>query len=197
MMTQNELSDIIPNIEKALPFVDSVTIIDGGSKDGTIMYFRNWQKSEPKIRFYISPWEDDFPKQRNKYVAKVAEIAQPGDWLLTADPDEYFEQLTFEKLHNDAFEGDPNAPAVELAARAAELCGMRQGSDGDILGFKVSCDARLFAHEYPAMTVLTAGAGRLNLAHSDEEQIDLEELRRVVAFLVLFVLLQTGTLSLE
>ena len=99
MMTQNELSDIIPNIEKALPYVDSVTIIDGGSKDGTIMYFRNWQKKEPKIRFYISPWEDDFPKQRNKYVARVAEIAQPGDWLLTADPDEYFEELTFEKLH--------------------------------------------------------------------------------------------------
>ncbi|GAH09697.1 unnamed protein product, partial [marine sediment metagenome] len=90
-------------------------------------------------------------------------------------PAESIAATTFEKLHNDAFEGDPNAPAVELAVRAAELCGMRQGSDGDILGFKVSCDARLFAHEYPGMTVLTAGAGRLNLAHSDEEQIDLEE----------------------
>lgn len=99
MMTQNELSDIIPNIEKALPFVDTVTIVDGGSKDGTIMYFRNWQMREPKIRFFISPWEDDFPKQRNKYVARVAEIAQPGDWLLTADPDEYFEELAFQKLH--------------------------------------------------------------------------------------------------
>lgn len=87
MMCQNELHDIVPNIEKALPFVDSVTVVDGGSKDGTIMYFRNWQKKEPKIRFYISPWEDDFPKQRNKYVSLVAEIAEQGDWLLTCFDD--------------------------------------------------------------------------------------------------------------
>lgn len=99
MMTQSELSDLIPNIQAALPYVDTITVIDGGSADLTIPYMRNWSKKEPKIRYFLSTWEADFPKQRNKYVAKVAEIAQPGDWLATADPDEYYMSETWQKLH--------------------------------------------------------------------------------------------------
>jgi glycosyltransferase involved in cell wall biosynthesis len=99
MMTQNELNDLVPNIERALPYVDSVTIVDGGSVDGTIMYFRNWQQQESKIRFFIHPWKDDFPAQRNNYLKRVAEIAKAGDWVAMADPDEYYEQATWEKIH--------------------------------------------------------------------------------------------------
>lgn len=108
LMTQNELSDIIPNVEKALPYVDSVTIVDGGSIDGTIMYFRNWAKAESKIRFFIHPWEDDFPGQRNKCLKHIADIASPGDWLVFLDPDEYFEERTFQKLRQAAEYAEKN-----------------------------------------------------------------------------------------
>ena len=39
-MTQNELSDLIPNIEALLPHVHTLTIVDGGSSDLTIPYMR-------------------------------------------------------------------------------------------------------------------------------------------------------------
>lgn len=99
MMCQNNLWELIPNLEKVIPHVDSVTLIDGGSTDDTIIYMRNWSRVEPKIRFYIYPWKDDFPAQRNNYVKHIGEIAKPGDWVLTADPDEFFDTLALTKLH--------------------------------------------------------------------------------------------------
>lgn len=101
-MCQNNLWEVIPNLESTLPYVDTVTIIDGGSKDDTIYYLRNWSKQEPRIRFYVYPWKDDFPGQRNNYVKHIGEIAEPGDWILTQDPDEYFPTETLEKLHKAA-----------------------------------------------------------------------------------------------
>jgi len=75
-----------------------MTIVDGGSSDDTIQYFRNWANREPKIRFFIHPWCDDFPAQRNNYVRHVGEVAQLGDWMATFDADEPYEQRTLEKL---------------------------------------------------------------------------------------------------
>lgn len=124
MMTQNELSDLIPNLEAALPHVDTATIIDGGSKDLTIPYMRNWSKQEPKLNYIVSPWEDDFPKQRNKYVAKINEFAKEGDWLVTMDPDEYYMPQTWEMLHRaiDRAEQD-NRNMIGLQCRAVTMEG--------------------------------------------------------------------------
>jgi len=59
----------------------------------------------------------------------------------------------------------------------------------------VSCDARLFATEYPEMQVLTFGPGQLAFAHSDQEQIALNEIRVSAEFMAVFLLKQTGTLA--
>lgn len=97
-MTQNEATDLIPNVQSLLSHVDSVIVIDGGSQDLTIPYLRNWARSEPKLRFFISPWRDNFPEQRNQYLRRVGEIAADGDWVLVADPDEFFDLPTLESL---------------------------------------------------------------------------------------------------
>lgn len=91
LMTQNELLDLSENVRQVLPHVDTFTIVDGGSIDGTIPYVRAWAQQEPKLRFYIHPWQDNFPAQRNNYLRHVAEVAELGDWLLTFDPDEFIE----------------------------------------------------------------------------------------------------------
>ncbi|HVV72605.1 MAG TPA: M20/M25/M40 family metallo-hydrolase, partial [Verrucomicrobiae bacterium] len=101
--------------------------------------------------------------------------------------------VAYEKLHNEAFDGDPNSESVRHAIKAARACGIWK--DEPILGWTVSCDARLFASQYPGMEVLTFGPGRLIHAHSDQEQIDLKELRQGVEFLALFALLQTGSIK--
>jgi acetylornithine deacetylase/succinyl-diaminopimelate desuccinylase-like protein len=100
---------------------------------------------------------------------------------------------SFEKLHNAAYDGDSHSPAMQTAVAVARECGtMRE--DEPIVGWTVSCDARLFANEYPGMSVLTGGAGRLLHAHSDEEQMNLDELVQGVEFLALYILKQTGTI---
>jgi acetylornithine deacetylase/succinyl-diaminopimelate desuccinylase-like protein len=100
--------------------------------------------------------------------------------------------VTFEKLHNAAFDGDPDSPAMRHAIAAAKECGFWQNEP--VAGWTVSCDARLFATEYPGMPVLTFGPGELAVAHSDQEQIALKDIARAAEFLALFLLRQTGTL---
>lgn len=100
--------------------------------------------------------------------------------------------VAYEKLHNDAFAGDPLSPSVRNAVAAAKSCGLWKSEP--ILGWTVSCDARLFASEYPGMDVLTFGPGQLMYAHSNHEQIHLEEIRAAAEFLAVFLLRQTGSL---
>lgn len=99
--------------------------------------------------------------------------------------------MTYEKLHNVAFDGNPNSVSMRHALTAAAACGLPEQQP--VLGWTVSCDSRLFATEYPGMEVLTFGPGQLAFAHSDAEQIDLEEIRKAAEFLSYYLLLQTGT----
>ena len=101
-------------------------------------------------------------------------------------------RVTFEKLHNAAFEGNPDSPSMKNAIAAAKATGIWK--DEPILGWTVSCDARLFASEYPAIDVLTFGPGLLVHAHSDVEQVSISELQKSIEFLAVFLLKQTGSL---
>jgi acetylornithine deacetylase/succinyl-diaminopimelate desuccinylase-like protein len=102
-------------------------------------------------------------------------------------------KVSYEKLHNVAFDGDPESPSMLKAIEAAKICGFWK--DEPVLGWTVSCDARLFATEWPGMPVLTFGPGQLVHAHSDHEQIDIEEIRAAAEFLAVFLLLETGTIA--
>lgn len=104
-------------------------------------------------------------------------------------------KVSYEKLHNVAFDGDAASPAMVRAIQAARACGLWR--EEPVLGWTVSCDARLFATEYPGMQVLTFGPGQLVHAHSDHEQINLDEIRAAAEFLAVFLLLQTGTIKPE
>ncbi len=104
-------------------------------------------------------------------------------------PDSLF-RVTFEKLHNAAFAGDADSSAVRSAIAAAQDAGLWK--DEPILGWDVSCDARIFAKEYPDLPVITMGPGKLIHAHADDEQIDLDELARFAEMLAHFIFRQTG-----
>lgn len=101
-------------------------------------------------------------------------------------------QVTFEKLHNAAFDGDPNSTDMLNAIEAARRAGTWK--EGPIRGWDVSCDARIFACEYPGLPVITTGPGLIRHAHSDQEQIDMRHVARTSEFLAYFILKQTGAL---
>jgi len=98
--------------------------------------------------------------------------------------------LSCEKLHNDAFDGDPGSISVIDAVKCAELAGIRVKKP--IRGWIASCDARLFARMNPGMQIITTGPGKLSYAHSDEEQISVLELAKSCVMLTLFLLLHSG-----
>ena len=102
-------------------------------------------------------------------------------------------EITFDKLNNMAFDGDPNSPTARNLVAAAHAV----GGDTEPRGFDVSCDARLFAHEYPDLAVVTTGPGQLRRAHSDDEYLDLDELWHAAALCALFLLRETGSLPAD
>jgi acetylornithine deacetylase/succinyl-diaminopimelate desuccinylase-like protein len=101
--------------------------------------------------------------------------------------------VSFDKLHNDAFDGEPDSQAMRHGLRAARLAGIPV--ELPVKGLKVSCDARLFAREYPHKPVITVGPGSLEVAHGDGECMELAELARSSAFLALYLLLLTGAVD--
>jgi acetylornithine deacetylase/succinyl-diaminopimelate desuccinylase-like protein len=109
-----------------------------------------------------------------------------------SEPGAQFVTVAYEKLHNAAFDGDPESPAMRNAIAAAQWSGIWRNEP--VAGWTVSCDARLFAAEYPGMPVLTFGPGELAYAHSDQEQIALRDVAKAAEFLALFLLRQTGTI---
>ncbi|MFW6170275.1 MAG: M20/M25/M40 family metallo-hydrolase [Planctomycetota bacterium] len=103
--------------------------------------------------------------------------------------------VAYDKLHNDAFDGDPDSPSMRNAIHASRAAGTWE--EGPVSGWTVSCDARLFAGERPGVPVLTAGVGELAHAHSDDEQLALAQLWPAIEFLAAYLLLETGTCSPE
>jgi acetylornithine deacetylase/succinyl-diaminopimelate desuccinylase-like protein len=102
--------------------------------------------------------------------------------------------VTFDKLHNEAYACDPGSPTMQRALRTAVELGLMDAG-GVMRGWEVSCDARLFAGEYPDLPVLTLGAGNLEHAHSERERVCLPDLFRTVCFASLYVLSESGTIG--
>lgn len=102
-------------------------------------------------------------------------------------------KTTYDKLHNNAFDGNPDSLSMKNALNAAEICNIK--IEKPVRGWTVSCDARLFANEYPEMPVLTSGPGKLEFAHSDDEKVDLCDITICAAWIAIWLLKETGTLD--
>ena len=83
-------------------------------------------------------------------------------------------QVSFDRLHNDAYECSTESREMVAAQEAARLA--RAKGDQPIQGFDVSCDARLFANMRSDCEVITFGAGSLTEAHSDNESVDMDQI---------------------
>lgn len=101
-------------------------------------------------------------------------------------------RVTFDKLHNNAYSCNPDSSTVKNAWESAIQAGIIDKNDR-IRGWDVSCDARLFAGEYPDMPVITSGPGELRFAHADDEQLSLPDLFNAIIFTSLFLLRETGS----
>ena len=113
-----------------------------------------------------------------------------------ADQSDIVCNITFNKLHNEAYACDPSSRSFRTAIRAASDYGLR-GRNQPVIGWDVSCDARLFAKERPYLSVITFGAGKLKYAHSDSEQVIISDIFKAIRVCSLFVLAETGTIDFQ
>jgi len=97
---------------------------------------------------------------------------------------------TFDKLHNDAFARKPDSPAMKAAVYAAKKAGLWK--DEPIVGWNVSCDARIFAKQFPKREVVTFGPGSLTYAHSPQEQMDVREIVATAKMMAIYALALCG-----
>lgn len=106
--------------------------------------------------------------------------------LLTGASDPWIVEhstLDFPKLHNDAYQIDPNHPAVQTLAAACRQTGL----PSEVFGWNVSCDARLYALR-GGMPTMIFGPGDVSDAHSDHEQIRLSDMARAAEALARFLM---------
>lgn len=103
---------------------------------------------------------------------------------------DYFFSLTFNKLHNRAYCSENSLAAPLLSKAAAKLTGEKTVAPK---GWQASCDARIFARKFK--DVITFGAGHLEDAHQDDENIYLPDLLKAAAVIVCAILCSGGKKS--
>lgn len=91
--------------------------------------------------------------------------------------------IRYDKLHNAAYTSAPNAIGAKALADASEvLRGVRE----PLVGWQVSCDARIFARTCPDVT--TFGAGSLDTAHGPKEFVTMDDIMTAAQMVVLAIL---------
>ena len=116
----------------------------------------------------------------------LASMKAPGDAIAV--------KVSYDKLHNAAFDGDPDSPSMQNAMAA----GLEAGTIDEEMprvGWDVSCDSRLFAGEYPDKAVITSGVGELRFAHAVDEHLFIPDIWDSIAFCALFLLKETGSIT--
>jgi len=96
-----------------------------------------------------------------------------GDWVRD------HHEVSFKRLHNEAYQLEADHPLVAALQRA---CGDAE-VEPDVCGMLASCDARLYYHR-GGMPPLVFGPGTARYAHSREEQIRVSDVQRAAESLV-------------
>jgi len=91
-------------------------------------------------------------------------------------------ETTFDKLHNAAFIGPLDGPALNALLAIGRQMSIYGGEP--LRGFDVSCDARIFAREFPEAEIITFGPGQLAQAHANDEHVDIKDILTAAEALV-------------
>jgi acetylornithine deacetylase len=105
---------------------------------------------------------------------KMADVKRELGDTIRREADEWTREhftIDFPKLHNDAYQTDPNHPFVRAVSAAAADAGVAS----DVFGWNMSCDARLYHHRGHMPTVVF-GPGEPAQAHAAGERIAMSQI---------------------
>ena len=122
---------------------------------------------------------------------RMADIKRELAEAILSEADEWtrdHHSLDFPKLHNDAYQTDPEHPFVRAVAQTWDEAGL----SADLFGWNVSCDARLYFHRGKMPTVVF-GPGDIAQAHATGERIEMREIGAAAVALALLIARWCGT----
>lgn len=161
VMQTNRLKETVQTVETHLPYVDKYIIVDGASQDESVIYLRNWSEVEPKINFFLHPWKDNFPEQRNHCLEHARELCNDGDewWALVHDSDELFSDGFLENMR------DIIDQARESGANEVDVQCQSQSYHGDKLVHKSTDNyyKQLLFRLYPETQYIVADNPHIHL----------------------------------
>ncbi|MBP7934081.1 MAG: M20/M25/M40 family metallo-hydrolase [Phycisphaerae bacterium] len=100
--------------------------------------------------------------------------------------DEAMVQMSFDRLHNDAYADTPDS--VPMQALKAAFAAMGSPWPQPV-AWQTSCDARIYHHKGHPVAIF--GAGRLEAAHGEDEYVDIPDLQKALAVSTLATLALT------
>jgi acetylornithine deacetylase/succinyl-diaminopimelate desuccinylase-like protein len=101
--------------------------------------------------------------------------------------DDSMVEMSFDRLHNDAYADSPECEPMQALASAFAAVGRPLPPP---VAWTTSCDARIYHHKGHAVAIF--GAGKLDTAHSDSEYIDLPDVQKALAISTLATLAMIG-----
>lgn len=143
MASFNRLEESKIWVRRHCRFADRTIIIDGGSWDGSIDFFKSQECVDLNVECYVHPWVDDPPGQRNKYLDLIHEDC----WVLVLDCDELLDTVALYKLRYIAKEAQDNG-CDGIAFRANDI---QIEPDGGIYESLSNYYNRLFFRASPKM----------------------------------------------
>jgi hypothetical protein len=90
--------------------------------------------------------------------------------------DESMVEMSFDRLHNDAYADSPDIAPMQALKAACAAVGHPVPRP---IAWEVSCDARIYHHKGHPVAIF--GAGKLEQAHSDTEHVDIADLQKALA----------------
>ena len=152
MASFNRIEESKVWVRRHCPFADRTIIIDGGSWDGSVEFFNSQECRDLGVECVVSPWVDDPPGQRNKYLELISD-----GWVLVLDCDELLEMPALYKLRYLAKEAEDNG-CDGVAFLAHDIQIEPEGGIYDSksnyynrLFFKASRDMKYIGHTHVAL----------------------------------------------
>ncbi len=97
-------------------------------------------------------------------------------------------ELRFNRLRNDAYA----IPSDHPLPQALSQCCKARGKQGEIFGWNVSCDARLYA-KVGKMPTVVFGPGNVAQAHASNEYVNISEVVKAAEILATFMISWCGS----
>ncbi len=88
VIVKNEAKNIAQWLENMQSIADDIVVVDTGSEDNTVEIVKSYG-----VEPYYFAWRNDFAAAKNYALAQAK-----GDWILFLDADEYFTQVSSQRL---------------------------------------------------------------------------------------------------